>query len=53
MTEAADLDAARMDFMNCATEVTKGKDVKDEQLEIRKGLQYLALITVPRMCTSV
>jgi len=35
MTEAADSYAARMEFMNCATEAAKGKDEKDEALEIR------------------
>ena len=53
MTEAADSYAARMEFMNCATEAAKGKDEKDEALEIREGLHNLLLITVQLMCKRI
>ena len=37
MTEASDLDAARVEFMNCAVEAAAGKGGKDEELEAREA----------------
>ena len=39
MTEANDLDAARVEFMDCAVEAAAGKGGKDEALEAREVLQ--------------
>ena len=46
MTEATDLDAARIEFMDCAVEGAAGTGGKDEELEAREALQ-----TKSRFCS--